>query len=861
MKKILTALLLLVGYVATAQYNPANFTVSNKSYGAAQAVSTDARSWFYDATNFVMRDYQSTTEVNTYLNLPKYRSGHFPIFVHSGGTLTGGGVWIGGATLVYWYKDSTGSANLVRWYTDSTITSGFLLAANNLSDLQSITTAKTNLVLNNVDNTSDATKNAASVTLTNHTISGSANTLTNIGNGSLTNSTVGLSLDATGSDVAVTGSPAALGAVNALHVPSASVSNRGVLTSADWIRFQAKVDSTQDRNDSIFDWHNGTNTFRYKITTSGTNWSILGNAGIIDASNFLGTTTDVALNFRVNNLMSGRIGHSDFNTMFGYSSGVALTSGTQNTMMGGFSGTNITTGSQNTSMGAFSLQAVSSGGFNTAIGRSSLLSVSTGSTNCALGANSLSGTTTGGDNMAIGTFAGASNTTGNFNTYVGSNAGQSFTTGSNNTIIGHYVFNSLPANSGSNNTFIGASITPPSTSANGYVIIADGSGTNRLFFDPSGNGGIGTSTPIYPLDVNGRAIIRDTLRLGNVPTGSGSDSVAVIRNGAIFKVLQSTITGATAVGAFGSSPNAQGGTITSGTLVLQPANLTNPGGVSIASQTFGGQKTFGGQLVANGGAGSGTNHIMITGALSGSPQGGGSTGLYVQSYTYTDNTSTTGSISGTQNSNVIEIPTLAASNAGITYTGVASTFRVNGAPVAGTNVTINDPWSVYIASGNINLGGHTSVGTGSAPTAWLHLAAGTSSASTAPLKFTAGTNLSATEAGAMEYDGNRLYLTNNTGRGIIQNNISVVSSAASLALSIGVTDYIFSGSTTTWTLPTLAGNTNHRFFIKNRGSGNITLNSNAGGSDIYNTGAVTTLAITPGAAFMVFNDGTFWNIE
>jgi hypothetical protein len=41
--------------------------------------------------------------------------------------------------------------------------------------------------LGNVDNTSDATKNAATVTLTNKTISGSANTLSNIANSSLSN--------------------------------------------------------------------------------------------------------------------------------------------------------------------------------------------------------------------------------------------------------------------------------------------------------------------------------------------------------------------------------------------------------------------------------------------------------------------------------------------------------------------------------------------------------------------------------------------------------------------------------------------------------------------------------------------------
>lgn len=49
---------------------------------------------------------------------------------------------------------------------------------------------KSDIALGNVDNTSDATKNAATVTLTNKTISGASNTLTDIGNSSLTNSAV-----------------------------------------------------------------------------------------------------------------------------------------------------------------------------------------------------------------------------------------------------------------------------------------------------------------------------------------------------------------------------------------------------------------------------------------------------------------------------------------------------------------------------------------------------------------------------------------------------------------------------------------------------------------------------------------------
>jgi len=55
------------------------------------------------------------------------------------------------------------------------------------------------------------------------------------------------------------------------------------------------------------------------------------------------------------------------------------------------------------------------------------------------------------------------------------------------------------------------------------------------------------------------------------------------------------------------------------------------------------------------------------------------------------------------------------------------------------------------------------VGIGIAPTAKLHLKAGTTAAATAPLKFAAGTNMTTPEAGAMEFDGTNLFITQGDG--------------------------------------------------------------------------------------------------
>jgi hypothetical protein len=50
--------------------------------------------------------------------------------------------------------------------------------------------------------------------------------------------------------------------------------------------------------------------------------------------------------------------------------------------------------------------------------------------------------------------------------------------------------------------------------------------------------------------------------------------------------------GWTTVGAFGSTPNANGASASGVTLTLQPADATHPGLVSTATQTFGGTKKF-----------------------------------------------------------------------------------------------------------------------------------------------------------------------------------------------------------------------------------------------------------------------------
>jgi hypothetical protein len=80
-------------------------------------------------------------------------------------------------------------------------------------------------------------------------------------------------------------------------------------------------------------------------------------------------------------------------------------------------------------------------------------------------------------------------------------------------------------------------------------------------------------------------------------------------------------------------------------------------------------------------------------------------------------------------------------------------------------------------------------------------------------------------------------------------------------LSLGTfTDYVFNGTTTTWTLPALSSNLNRVYHIKNAGSGNITL-QRAGSDNIYDTSSVTSITIAPGGSRRILGGTSFWYAE
>jgi hypothetical protein len=126
-------------------------------------------------------------------------------------------------------------------------------------------------------------------------------------------------------------------------------------------------------------------------------------------TNFIGTTDDVPLSFRVNNVAAGRVDPGFGNTFFGYQSGIST----------------------------ISLA-------NTANGYQALYSNTVGYTNNAYGVQALYSNKGGVGNIANGVYALYSNTMGNYNTAIGFDALEENISGGENTAIGFSALSSNP---------------------------------------------------------------------------------------------------------------------------------------------------------------------------------------------------------------------------------------------------------------------------------------------------------------------------------------------------------------------------------------------------------------------------------
>jgi len=291
-------------------------------------------------------------------------------------------------------------------------------------------------------------------------------------------------------------------------------------------------------------------------------WLLTGNSGTNPVTNFIGTTDDKPLSFRLNNIPAGQLNQLTNNYGIGLGSMFSITTGTQNVGFGRWALLSNTTGSYNTSIGHDALSRNTTGTSNTAVGNWGLLLNTTGQRNTAVGDNALSRNTVGNDNTAVGyfallqnvgeigmlgfeygfkntavgSFALSANTRGIDNTATGYNALALNTIGSQNAAFGS---NALKNNqSSSNSAFGGGSLLSNTTGGSNSAL-----GTNSLRFNTTGdfNTAIGYHSLFSNTDNENTAV--GAYSLASNTTGSSNTAVG-------YKALaQNTVSGAnTAMG-------------------------------------------------------------------------------------------------------------------------------------------------------------------------------------------------------------------------------------------------------------------------------------------------------------------------
>jgi hypothetical protein len=325
------------------------------------------------------------------------------------------------------------------------------------------------------------------------------------GNLDLGVTSVGITFGTSGTDINASGSPVTSSGNITINLPTASATNRGALSSADWITFNAKqpagnyvtLDTTQTitaqktfttsgSSDTMIISHGSGSGFALDVIKAGSGEAIRvtktsgsGNAMSITGGNFgaeaatfsgIVTTTPDAV---INSINIGKgAGNVVSNTRVGLS---ALQANT--------------TGNQNTAVGNQVLNANTSAAFNTGIGYNALLKTTTGSGNTAVGAQALVENTTGPQNTAVGVFALQVNTTAAANTAIGYASLYTNTTGLYNTGLGSETLNQNTT--GSNNTAAGRVALRDNTTGSQNAAF----GNLALYFNTTGsqNTGIGYS--------------------------------------------------------------------------------------------------------------------------------------------------------------------------------------------------------------------------------------------------------------------------------------------------------------------------------------------------------------------------------
>ncbi|HNW90643.1 MAG TPA: hypothetical protein PKN48_13340 [Bacteroidales bacterium] len=273
-------------------------------------------------------------------------------------------------------------------------------------------------------------------------------------------------------------------------------------------------------------------------------WSLTGNAGTTQGTHFIGTTDNVPLEFRVNNVQSGKI--SIGSTFYGYQAGMSQSGPTYNSAFGFQALANTVYGTNNTAMGDNTLYNNNGGYYNTAVGQGTLFTNISGHMNTAFGA-------------AAGYLC-----TGDSNVFLGYQAGYN-ETGSDKLYI---------ANSSTSTPLIYGDFKT------GTVTINNNLNVNNMV-------GIGTTTPGQKLDVAGGSIRTTDQLISTQATGTAP--MAVNSTTSVTNLNADLLDGNHASAFAVSSHNHDHNTLTN----LQAAGTgVTYGHINASAQTIAGSKTF-----------------------------------------------------------------------------------------------------------------------------------------------------------------------------------------------------------------------------------------------------------------------------
>jgi hypothetical protein len=185
-------------------------------------------------------------------------------------------------------------------------------------------------------------------------------------------------------------------------------------------------------------------------------------------------------------------------------------------------------------------------------------------------------------------------------------------------------------------------------------------------------------------------------------TGNVTNGIANVLSG--NAIITSLVSGTT----FSASGNVIGGNLNAAGLslsgnVVSSLNMvtaiTTTANITGGNIIFGaGQVTGTGNIVTTGNVV--TDQIVVTGSVS-NPSWT-TTGIAVRSVasTYTDSSTLAAGTAASNHINVLSQPTIAGANVS-QVTTAAATLYIAAAPAAGTNMTITNPYALYVAAGNV----------------------------------------------------------------------------------------------------------------------------------------------------------------